>query len=114
MTQQISNSNIGEIQTLHSLITRYGEVPTYIIIPKIQRDYAQGREGKESLRKNFLDDLFEVIDTTYSVPRLYDYIYGQLEKPNQEHSDSYHFYPVDGQQRLTTMFLLHLYIGFTE
>lgn len=111
MTQQISNSNIGEIQTLHSLITRYGEIPTYIIIPKIQRDYAQGREGKESLRKNFLDDLFEVIDTTYSVPRLYDYIYGQLEKPNQEHSDSYHFYPVDGQQRLTTMFLLHLYIG---
>lgn len=111
MTQQISNSNTGEIQTLHSFITRYDEIPTYIIIPKIQRDYAQGRVGKESLRKNFLYDLFEVIDTTKSVPRLYDYIYGQLEKPNPEHPDSYHFYPVDGQQRLTTMFLLHLYIG---
>lgn len=89
----------------------YGEVPTYIIIPKIQRDYAQGRKGKENLRKKFLTDLFEVIDTNQSSPRLYDYIYGQLEKPNQDHPDCYHFYPVDGQQRLTTMYLLHLYIG---
>lgn len=111
MAQQTNNSHAGEIQTLRSLITKYDELPTYIIIPKIQRDYAQGRVGKESLRKNFLNDLFEVIDTTHSVPRLYDYIYGQLEKPNPDHPESYYFYPVDGQQRLTTMFLLHLYIG---
>lgn len=110
MTQPINN-NTGIEQTFSGLIKMYGEVPTYIIIPKIQRDYAQGREGKENLRKNFLTDLFEVIDTNQSTPRLYDYIYGQLEKPNQDHPDSYHFYPVDGQQRLTTMFLLHLYIG---
>lgn len=29
----------------------------YIEIPIIQRDYAQGRLGKENLRKNFLGDL---------------------------------------------------------
>ena len=28
-----------------------------IEIPIIQRDYAQGRMGKENLRKNFLEDL---------------------------------------------------------
>lgn len=109
MTQQINNTGIE--QTFRGLINMYGEVPTYIIIPKIQRDYAQGREGKENLRKKFLSDLFEVFDTDRSTPRLYDYIYGKLEKPNQDHPDCYHFYPVDGQQRLTTMYLLHLYIG---
>ena len=112
MAQQTNNIHPGEEQTLHGLIVKYGEqMPTDIIIPKIQRDYAQGRKGKENLRKSFLNDLFEVIDTCQSQPRLYDYIYGQLEKPNPEHPDSYHFYPVDGQQRLTTMYLLHLYIG---
>ena len=30
---------------------------TDIIIPKLQRDYAQGRKGKESLRENFLSSI---------------------------------------------------------
>jgi len=33
-----------------------------IEIPIIQRDYAQGRLGKESLRKNFLSDLKKALD----------------------------------------------------
>ena len=35
-----------------------------IEIPIIQRDYAQGRSGKESLRKNFLNDLKESLENT--------------------------------------------------
>ena len=31
-------------------------------IPIIQRDYAQGRLGKENLRKNFLADLKKALD----------------------------------------------------
>lgn len=110
MPQQNNPNSAGEIQTLRGL-TNYGGVTTQIIIPKIQRDYAQGREGKETLRRNFLDDLFEVIESNPSISRLYDYIYGQLEVPNPDHPKSNHFYPVDGQQRLTTFYLLHLYIG---
>lgn len=34
----------------------------YIEIPIIQRDYAQGRLGKENLRKNFLGDLKRALD----------------------------------------------------
>lgn len=33
-----------------------------IEIPIIQRDYAQGRLGKENLRKNFLGDLKKALD----------------------------------------------------
>ena len=34
-----------------------------IEIPIIQRDYAQGRLGKENLRKNFLADLKNALDS---------------------------------------------------
>jgi len=33
-----------------------------IEIPIIQRDYAQGREGKEELRENFLKFLLEAVN----------------------------------------------------
>lgn len=101
---------IGDKKTFREIITKVPDVPTKILIPKIQRDYAQGRKGKEKLREKFLKDLFEVIVETKN-ERIYDYIYGQNENPNPDHQHHYHFYPVDGQQRLTTIFLLHLYIG---
>ena len=50
----------------------------YIEIPIIQRDYAQGRLGKENLRKNFLGDLKRALDKEppYKV-RLYLWNYGK-------------------------------------
>lgn len=33
-----------------------------IEIPIIQRDYAQGRDGKEELRKNFIKDLKKCLE----------------------------------------------------
>ncbi|MBT62539.1 MAG: hypothetical protein CML13_04930 [Puniceicoccaceae bacterium] len=67
-------------------------------IPIIQRDYAQGRESKESVRERFLDALHGAV--TGKAIEL-DFIYGDL------HGDA--FQPLDGQQRLTTLFLLHWY-----
>ena len=73
-----------------------------IEIPIIQRDYAQGRLGKENLRKNFLNDLKEALDKPNNKMKL-DFVYGSLENRK--------LYPLDGQQRLTTLWLLHWYIA---
>ncbi|MDE6753177.1 MAG: DUF262 domain-containing protein, partial [Muribaculaceae bacterium] len=76
-----------------------------IKVPKIQRDYVQGRPGKESLRENFLNTLFSAIDNANTDPIELDFIYGKEDKRERV------LLPVDGQQRLTTLFLLHLYLA---
>lgn len=77
-----------------------------IEIPIIQRDYAHGREGKESLRKNFLADLKKALDNekpyNNKVMKL-DFVYGSIEHKKMN--------PLDGQQRLTTLWLLHWFIA---
>ena len=72
-----------------------------IEIPIIQRDYAQGRSGNEYLRENFLACLKNALDTGI-VLRL-DFVYGKV--------DDNKMLPLDGQQRLTTLWLLHWYIA---
>lgn len=72
-----------------------------IEIPIIQRDYAQGRKGKEILRRNFLRDLKEALDKEELL--MLDFVYGDTEEGV--------FHPLDGQQRLTTLWLLHWYIS---
>lgn len=71
-----------------------------IEIPKIQRDYAQGRQDASTvkIRQRFLDALFHAVTDS---PIVLDFIYGDLEEGL--------FIPLDGQQRLTTLFLLHWY-----
>ena len=70
-----------------------------IEIPIIQRDYAQGRKEETEIRESFLNSLFKAISEN-QVLNL-DFIYGSFV------NDS--FQPIDGQQRLTTLFLLHWY-----
>lgn len=72
-----------------------------IEIPIIQRDYAQGREGKEYLRQTFLESLKEALDKN-KVLKL-DFVYGSTENGALQ--------PLDGQQRLTTLWLLHWYMA---
>jgi len=73
-----------------------------IVIPIIQRDYAQGRIGKEKLREKFLKDLKKALDDN-EILKL-DFVYGNIENNC--------FNPLDGQQRFTTLWLLHWYIAF--
>ena len=49
-------------------------------IPIIQRDYAQGRLGKENLRKNFLADLKNALDSGGAMKL--DFVYGSIENGN--------------------------------
>ena len=72
-----------------------------IAIPIIQRDYAQGRLGREYLRKSFLTDLKKALDSNEQIKL--DFIYGAFENKRMN--------PLDGQQRLTTLWLLHWYIA---
>ena len=70
-----------------------------IEIPIIQRDYAQGRKDKKEIRQNFLNAIKEAL--VNEIPIKLDFIYGS----NTTNS----FQPLDGQQRLTTLFLLYWY-----
>lgn len=82
-----------------------------IVIPIIQRDYAQGRQtGKAPLiREKFLNALCAAIKNNTGALEL-DFVYGYT-KENQNESS---FVPLDGQQRLTTLFLLHWFIAVKE
>lgn len=75
--------------------------PQKIIIPIIQRDYAQGRDSVEirRVRSRFLDALYKAVTEN---PVTLDFIYGDID-------DEGILTPLDGQQRLTTLFLLHWY-----
>lgn len=72
-----------------------------ITIPIVQRDYAQGRSDQVKVRKRFLKSLTGALKGDKNV--LLDYVYGNQENDN--------ITPLDGQQRLTTLWLLHWYLA---
>jgi hypothetical protein len=75
-----------------------------ICIPTIQRDYALGRRNKANAfnRHNFLCALKRAVCTTEYLPL--DFVYGVDNETM--------FIPLDGQQRLTTLWLLHWYVAY--
>lgn len=77
--------------------------PCKIVIPAMQRDYAQGRKDQSALRKRFLDSLKYIINGNED--KHLDFVYGNIKSINNE----YEFIPLDGQQRLTTLWLIHAY-----
>lgn len=108
--------NIGEKFTFFDLLKLPASRPESgkwqtslrISIPKIQRDYAQGRVNEKDVRKNFLDTLFDfIIGKSADQHVELDFVYGKVDTS----SSPYVFLPIDGQQRLTTLFLLHLFVG---
>lgn len=84
----------GKTLSFHDLIS-----DQKVEIPIIQRDYAQGRIDKQEIRVNFLNALYESINSGKAIKL--DFIYGSNVNSS--------FQPLDGQQRLTTLFLLHWY-----
>lgn len=77
-----------------------------IEIPIIQRDYAQGRKTDKvnRVRERFLDTIFEALNN--KKPLTLDFVYGEVENGK--------LIPLDGQQRLTTLFLLHWFVAKKE
>jgi hypothetical protein len=75
-------------------------------VPLIQRDYAQGRRDAKAtlIRERFVAALYEAV--AGQQPLVLDFVYGELTRGE--------FIPLDGQQRLTTLFLLHWYLALAE
>ncbi|MFZ1756840.1 MAG: DUF262 domain-containing protein, partial [Caldilineaceae bacterium] len=81
-----------------------------IEVPMLQRDYAQGRPSAKDVRDEFLETLKNALVQPADDPTLplnLDFVYGSINK-------NAHFAPLDGQQRLTTLFLLHWYLAWRD
>ena len=91
-------NSIGQQYTFWNLIKKYK-----IVVPKIQRDYVQGRKNKtvEKNREEFVKELIDSLTGGRLISL--NFVYGTIQNDNE-------FIPIDGQQRLTTLFLLHLYV----
>lgn len=84
--------------------TFWKTITTYrIVIPRIQRDYVQGRRTKlvENARDALLTDIHDSCAT--GKPTSLNFVYGKVDGPEVDER----FLPLDGQQRLTTLYLLH-------
>lgn len=92
---------MGKYFTFWNLLNQYN-----IKIPIIQRDYAQGRVDDKTtdIRINLFNDLYEALQGKRQVD--FDFVYGSIAENTLT--------PLDGQQRLTSLFLLHWYLGIKE
>lgn len=98
--------NKGETLTFNQMFGKFETAQ----IPVIQRDYAQGREGATEVRRQFLAALrSSLAENSPSQPLNLDFVYGSFEEENKQN-----FSILDGQQRLTTLFLLHWYLAAKE
>ena len=94
--------------TYRELLRRHARIQ----VPIIQRDYAQGRSSEVDVRQEFLRTLRSALCGSLSErasPLNLDFIYGSVEGEHETR-----FNPLDGQQRLTTLFLLHWYLAWNE
>ena len=99
----MNNNPTSEKLTFRELIRKHK-----IEIPIIQRDYAQGREGKADIRTNFLNALLEVVD---GKKLELDFVYGSVKRDKEDNTI---LQPLDGQLRLTTLFLLNWFVANKE
>lgn len=80
-----------------------------IKVPRIQRDYAQGRKTEGVIRSKFLKAIFKHLLSENDIMEL-DFVYGSTKELDKK----YYFIPLDGQQRLTTLFLLNWFVANKE
>jgi hypothetical protein len=100
--------SLGSQIIYKQLFERHGRIR----VPMIQRDYAQGRLTETEVREEFLNALEAALKKPVDDPMLplnLDFIYGSVEG-----DDETRFLPLDGQQRLTTLFLLHWYLAWRD
>ena len=78
-------------------------------IPMLQRDYAYGRKTESEKRKEFLKSIKGYLVSDNKNHEL-DFVYGSVSSPKGEKI----LILLDGQQRITTLFLLHWYFAITN
>lgn len=92
-------SNIGNLITFSQFINQYS-----VEIPRIQRDftYGSGTEKTEKVLTKLLSDIHCSLKNCKGL--ILDFVYGCNDKYNANT-----FQPLDGQQRLTTLFLIYYF-----
>ena len=101
-------NKFGDQITFKQLLEHHQQIE----IPMIQRDYAQGRPTEKQIREEFLSALRHALvlpPERQSLPLNLDFIYGSVAG-----NEKTRFLPLDGQQRLTTLFLLHWYLAWRD
>src|SRR5690242_10432998 len=94
--------------TYKQLLDRYEGIK----VPIIQRNYVQGRPSEATILRGFLLALRAALVSPADDPSLplnLDFIYGVAEAGSRVW-----FQPLDGQQRLTTLLLLHWYLAWRD
>ncbi|MEZ8013479.1 DUF262 domain-containing protein [Vibrio sp. FF59] len=104
MSDMEINANSGERLSFYQM---FEQKNMKVEIPIIQRDYAQGRIEVADVRNTFLQALHDYLDQGEPFRDL-DFVYGSVTTNTKGRNS---FIPLDGQQRLTTLFLLHWYLA---
>ena len=99
----MSTNKIGNLKTFYQLLTEQES----IVIPKVQRDYVYGRKDKKvaEILDGILTSSLEAIRDDEHV--ILDFVYGGSYVRQDDETAG--MVPLDGQQRLTTLFLLHFF-----
>lgn len=101
-----NNKTQFEVHSFKTFLERYN-----VEIPLVQRDYAQGRETDDvkRVRSRFLDAIYDHLDKMEQMKM--DFVYGEINKvwskKEANRLERVVVTPLDGQQRLTTLYLLH-------
>lgn len=100
--------NIGKLITFPQLFKEEADV----VIPKVQRDYAYGRNEKrvQEILNGLLGSILDAVNNNKEV--ILDFIYGGAHYKEDEVTAG--LIPLDGQQRLTTLFLLYFYASLLD
>lgn len=93
--------------TLRSLADFLGQDSISVVVPKIQRAYAQGRKSEENIRMQFCDELFTTLENGDSIEL--SFVYGS--KVVEQDGKGIRFELLDGQQRITTLVLLYWFLA---
>ena len=114
-------NTVNEHCTFWTLLNKY-----CIIIPKLQRNYVQGSclpmksdDAEPRLKgSRLIDSVIKSLAACQSenespnMPPLYlDFVYGSVSHTLSSEGKLSTIYPIDGQQRLTLLWLIHWYIG---
>lgn len=108
----VTENNGSKPFSFKSFLEKY-----HVVIPMVQRDYAQGRTTDDvtRVRNRFLDAIKSYLvksEDDNDVMKM-DFIYGETEQvwstTTANKLEKIIVTPLDGQQRLTTLYLLHWY-----
>lgn len=99
--ERTSNMQIDPGCTLNTMLGENNDIE----IPIIQRDYAQGRVNAKEIRDDFLKDLFDHLVNKEKIKL--SFVYGTI----RETAAKKIYIPYDGQQRITLIYLLSLYLA---